>query len=75
LLEKSIVPHDTFTNGVKQLDTHSKIPLKITFQINWIIHKVAPHQLGVPFDPLPPKSFPTKNGRASASSLCAKLEA
>jgi hypothetical protein len=54
LLKKSIAPHDTFTNGVKQLDIHSKTPVKITFQINWIIHIVAPHQLVVPFDPLLP---------------------
>jgi hypothetical protein len=54
LLKKSIMPHDTFTNGIKQLDTHSEMPPKIAFQIYWIINKVAPHQLVVPFDPLPP---------------------
>jgi hypothetical protein len=39
LLKKSIIPHDTFTNGVKQLDTHSETLPKITFWIYWIIKK------------------------------------
>jgi hypothetical protein len=38
LLEKSIILHVTFTNGVKQLDAHSETPPKIIFQINWIIN-------------------------------------
>jgi hypothetical protein len=43
LLEKSIIPHYTFKNGVKQLDTHSETPPKITFRLNMIINKVASH--------------------------------
>jgi hypothetical protein len=43
LLEKSIVPHYTFKNGVNQLDTHSETPAKITFCLNRIINKVASH--------------------------------
>jgi hypothetical protein len=53
LLKKSIILHNTFTNGVKQSDAHLVAPPKIIFWLNRIINKVAPHQLVVPSNPLP----------------------
>jgi hypothetical protein len=54
LLKKCVVLHNPLKNGFEQFDTHLETAPKIIFRINGIINKVAPHQLVVPFNPLPP---------------------
>ena len=61
LLEEPIILGHTLRNVFKQLDSHPKTAPKVSLGVNGLLYEVAPHQLVVPFDPLPPQLLSTQN--------------